>query len=131
VKLHEVEVSETVCRLLYRNRLAEVTWEALSVVSLVLSGAWHVGRNVQQFGYRWIRPGLPNYGSPIAMGDKNARSILLSKYALGGSHIIFQGRLRLLDNADVVAVLDKNVVNAFPAGRIRPGAVNRGRHVDI
>jgi hypothetical protein len=30
-----------------------------------------------------------------------------------------------LHDADVVAVLDKNVVNAFPAGSIGPGAVNQ------
>ena len=59
------------------------------------------------------------------MSDKNARSILLSKDALRGSHIFFKGRLRFLDDADVVAILDQNVVNAFPAGTICPGAVNQ------
>src|SRR6266478_4136342 len=37
MKLRGVEVSETVCRLLYRSRLAEVTWESFSIVSLILS----------------------------------------------------------------------------------------------
>src|SRR6266478_6603681 len=46
----DFEVRETVCRLLYRTRLAEVTWEALSVVRLVLSSVWHVGRDVHQTG---------------------------------------------------------------------------------
>src|SRR6266478_9540803 len=46
MKLRGVEVSETVCRLFYRSRLAQVTWEAFSVVSLVLSIIWHVGRDV-------------------------------------------------------------------------------------
>src|ERR1700745_3723485 len=32
-KLRGVEVSETVCCLLYCSRLAEITWESLSVVS--------------------------------------------------------------------------------------------------
>jgi hypothetical protein len=59
------------------------------------------------------------------MSDKNARSILLSKDALGGSNIIFKGCLWFLDDADVVAIFDKDVVNAFPAGTIRPGAVNQ------
>ena len=31
----------------------------------------------------------------------------------------------LLDDADVVTILDKNVVNAFPAGTICPGTVNQ------
>jgi hypothetical protein len=30
-----------------------------------------------------------------------------------------------LDEADVVAILDKNVVDVFPARTIRPGAVNQ------
>src|SRR5205807_3972318 len=94
MKLRGVEVSETVCRLLYRSRLAEVAWEALSVVSLVLSSIRHVGRHVHQSDNRWIRPGFSNYRSPIAMSDKNARSILLSKRALRGSHILLKGSLR-------------------------------------
>jgi hypothetical protein len=44
MKLCGVEVSETVCRLLYCSRFAEVTWEALSVVSLIFSSVGHVGR---------------------------------------------------------------------------------------
>jgi hypothetical protein len=47
-----VEVGETVCRLLYRTRLAEVAWEALSVVRLVLASVWHVSRDVHQTGNR-------------------------------------------------------------------------------
>src|SRR5713101_8114517 len=67
MKLRGVEVSETVWSFLYRGRLAEVTWEALSVVSLVLSSVWHVGRDVHQTGNRWIRPRFGDYGSPVAM----------------------------------------------------------------
>src|SRR6202030_1326652 len=36
MKLSRVEVSETVRRLLYRSRFAEVTWEALSEIRLIL-----------------------------------------------------------------------------------------------
>ena len=76
MKLRGVKVREAVCCFLYRSRLAEVTWEALSVVSLILSSIWHVGRDVHQTGNRWIRPRFGNYCSPIAVSDKNARSIL-------------------------------------------------------
>src|ERR1700688_2464903 len=130
LKLRRIEVSETICRLLYRTRLAEIAWEALAVVRLVLSGVWHVGRDVHQTGNRWIRPCFGDYGSPIAMSDKNARSILLSKDAIRGRYIIFKGRLRLLDDADVVAILDKNVVNTFPAGTICPGTVDQNNVPD-
>src|SRR6202158_3103551 len=61
MKLRGVEVRETVCRLLYRTRLAEVAWEALAVVGLILSGIGHVGRDVHQSGNRWIRSGFGNY----------------------------------------------------------------------
>src|SRR5713226_5194841 len=46
MKLRGVEVSETVCRLLDRARFAEVTWETLSVIRLILSSVRHVGRDV-------------------------------------------------------------------------------------
>jgi hypothetical protein len=64
------------------------------------------------------------------MSHKNARSILLSKDAFRSSHIFFEGCLRLLDDADVIAIFDKNVVNAFPARDIRPGAVDRNNILD-
>src|SRR6266478_7643021 len=125
MKLRWVEVSETVCCLLYRTRLAEVTWEALSVVRLVLSSVWHVSRDVHQTRNRWICPRFRNYGSPVAVSNQNARPVLLSKDALGGSHVVSKRRFGLLDDADVVAILDKDVVNTFPARTIRPSAVNQ------
>src|SRR5205809_3133642 len=56
MKLRGVEVSETVCRLLYRARLAEVTWETFSVDGLILSRIRHVRRDVDQTRNRWICP---------------------------------------------------------------------------
>src|SRR5437899_6835621 len=125
MKLRGVEVSEAVCRFLYRSRLAEVTWETLSVVALILSRIRHVGRDVDQTGNRWICPGLGNYCSPIAVSNQNAGSILLSKDALCGRDIFFKGGLRFLNDADVVAILNQNIVNALPARTICPGAVNQ------
>jgi hypothetical protein len=46
MELRGVEVRKTICRLLYRARLAEVTREALAIVGFVLSSVWHVRRNV-------------------------------------------------------------------------------------
>jgi hypothetical protein len=60
MKLCGVEVSETVCRLLYRT-IAEVTWEALSVVSLIFSSVWHMRRDVHQSSDGCIRPRFSNY----------------------------------------------------------------------
>src|SRR5262245_39240931 len=121
MKLRGVDVSETVRRLLYRIRLAKITRKALCVISLSLSSIWHVGRDVDQSGNRRMGPRFSNDGSPITMSDKNARSILLIKDALRGDDVFSKGCLRFLDDADVVAILDKNVVNALPARTIRPG----------
>jgi len=59
------------------------------------------------------------------MSDKNAWSILQSEGALGGGDVVFKGGFRLLDDADVVAVFDEDVVDALPARTIRPSAVDR------
>src|SRR5882762_4496391 len=48
MKLRWIEVRETVGGLLYRARLAEIAWEALSVVRFVLSSIGHVGCDVHQ-----------------------------------------------------------------------------------
>src|ERR1700686_5049030 len=125
MKLRGVEVRETVCRLLYCSRLAKVTREAFSVVSLILSSVWHVGCDVHQSGDRWIRARLGNHGSPVAVTDKNARPVLLTENALRTGHVLFKGCLRLLHDAYVIAVLDQNVVNAFPSGTICPCTVNQ------
>ena len=58
------------------------------------------------------------------MRDENARSILLSNNPLGRGDIFFKGGLRFLNDADVVAILDKVVVNAPLAGTVRPGTVD-------
>jgi len=48
MKLRGIEVRETVGGLLYSTRLAEVTWEALSVARFIFYNVWHVGRDVHQ-----------------------------------------------------------------------------------
>src|SRR5271155_2491771 len=116
MKLLWVEVSEAVRRLLYCVGLAEVAGETLSVVRLILACIRHVGSDVHQAGNRRVCPRFGDYGSAVAVSDQNARSILERKDALCGGDIFLEGRLRLLDDADVVAILDKNIVDAFPAG---------------
>src|SRR5271154_954769 len=125
VKLRRVDICETVGRCLYGARFGEVARKALSVVGLFLAGVWHVSGDVDQPNDGWIISGFGDYGASVAVRDKNARSVLKSKDALCGNHIILKGCLRLLNDADVVAILDKNVVHASPARTIRPGAVNQ------
>src|SRR5258705_8310754 len=90
MELGGIEVRETICRLLYRTRLAEVTREALSVVRFVLSSVWHVRCDIHQSGNRWIRARFCNYGSPIAVRDKDARSVLQCEDTLHGTYIVLE-----------------------------------------
>src|SRR5258706_3290085 len=124
MKLRGVQVGEAVSRLLYSSRLAEVAWKKLSGVSLVLSGIRHVCGDVHQTRDRWIRPRFGNYRPSVAVSDKNAGSILLGKDALRCGDIILERGLRLLNDGDVVAIFDKNLVNAFPAKAICPVAMH-------
>src|SRR5580700_2274772 len=124
VKLSGIQISEAVRRLLYRGGLAEVGGKALSIISLVFVVVWHVGCDVHQTNNNGIVPGFRDYRSPIAMSYKNTRTVLLSQDASCRGYIFFKRRLRLLYDADVIAVLDKNVVDAFPPRSVGPGAVN-------
>ena len=124
MKLRGIQVCETVCRLLYRSRRAEVTWETLSIVGLILSRIWHVGRDVDQSDNGRIRSRFGDDGAAITVSHKNAWSILQSEDALRRRHIFFERCLRLLDYTYLVTILDENVVNAFPTRTICPSTVN-------
>src|SRR5205807_109752 len=108
MKLRGIEVSETVCGLLYRSRLAEVTWKSLSIVSLILSRIRHMGRNVDQAGNRWIRSRFGDDGAAITVSHQNARSIFQSEDALRRRHIFLKGCLRLLDDTYLVTILGED-----------------------
>src|SRR6202035_2671630 len=99
--------------------------EALSVVRFVFSSVWHVRCNVHQPRNGWIRARFRNYGTPIAVCDKDARSVLECEDAFHSGHIIVEGSLRLLDDADVEVISDKVVVNALPTRTVRPGTVDQ------
>src|SRR5437667_353477 len=71
MKLRRVEISETVCRLLYCARLAEVAGKALSNVGLIFSRIWHMCRDIDQSGNRWIRSRFGDYGAAITVGHQN------------------------------------------------------------
>jgi len=58
MKLRGIQVSEAIYCLLYSTRLAEVTWEALSIVRLVLSGG---GRTDKTLKLEFVRI-LPTAG---------------------------------------------------------------------
>jgi hypothetical protein len=50
---------------------------------------------------------------------------LQSNNPLRGGDVFLEGSLRLLNDADVEAILHKNVVNASPARTVCPRAVNQ------
>src|SRR5580698_353619 len=123
-KLCGIQISEAVCRLLYCGGLTEVTGKAPSIVSLIFASVWHVGRDVHQTNNNGIIPRFCDYRSAIAMSHKNAGTVLLSKDTPCRGHIFFKRRLGFLYDAYVISVLDKNVVDAFPARSVGPCSVN-------
>ena len=64
------------------------------------------------------------------MRDKNARPVLEGEHAFRCGDVLLECGLRLLHHADVVTVLDENIVDAAPAGTIGPGAVNENNIVN-
>jgi hypothetical protein len=89
-----------------------------------------VGGDVHQAGDRWAVSRFGNDRSPIAVSNKNARPVFLSKDSLRSGDICLERRLRLLDDTDSVAILDKDVVNALPARTICPRTVNQNNISD-
>src|SRR5580704_10613266 len=130
MKLCRVDVCETVRCFLYGARLGQIARKAISVLGLFLTGIRHVGRDIHQADDRWIVARFGNDGSSIAMGDKNAWSILQSEDTFGGGNIVFKGRFGLLNDAYLETVFDKDVVNAFPAGTICPSSMHQNNILD-
>jgi len=93
------------------------------VFRLFLSYIRHVGGDVDQANDGWVISCFRDYGTTIAMSNKKARSVLQSYNAFGGGDVILEGRFRLLNHAYIEMVLNKNVINLFPARAICPGAV--------
>ncbi len=59
------------------------------------------------------------------MADKNGWPVLSFKSAFGDSYVTFQGYRRILNDADVVAVLFKDLVHALPARAVHKTAMNQ------
>ena len=64
------------------------------------------------------------------MRDKDAGSVLQCEDTLHGGHIVLEGRLRFLDDTDVVAVVNKIGVHTFPTGAICPGSMHQNNFPD-
>jgi hypothetical protein len=68
-----------------------------------------------QGGNGWVRARFRNHGSAIAVSDEDARSVLECKHAPRCRHILLKGGLWLLNDADIEAILDENVLDVLPA----------------
>jgi hypothetical protein len=84
-----------------------------------------VSSDVHQAGDRRIRPRFGNDRSSIAVSDKNTQTILESNDALRGGNVFLERRQRLFYDADVKAIFEENVVDAFPSRTICPGTVHQ------
>ena len=114
MKLRGIQVGETVCRLLYRSRRAEVTWETLAIVGLILSRVWHVGRDVDQSDNRRIRSRFGNDGAAITVSHKNAWSILQSEdLGLNDDEVAFYDALA--QNNSAVEAMGKDELKVIAA----------------
>jgi hypothetical protein len=91
MKLGRIEVRETICRFLYR------TWSAEGAFRRPLRSLQRVACALQctPIQQRMDRARFLITAPPIAMRDKDARSVLLGEDTLQGCHIIMEGRLRL------------------------------------
>jgi hypothetical protein len=57
------------------------------------------------------------------MSNEKTGAALLIDHAPGRCYVRLKRSLRLLDDADIVAVLHQDIVSTFPAGAIGPGSV--------
>jgi hypothetical protein len=96
---------------------------AFTVGSLTLACIGHVGRNVDQADDMRVRAGLRDDRATVAMADKDAGAILLSEHTFGCHNIIRERREWFLNQSDFIAILNKDLVNRFPARPIDPGAM--------
>src|ERR1700686_1298359 len=69
--------------------------------------------------------GFSDYRSPVGMANENCRSVLHCKSSLGNCYVVLQRYRRILDDADVIAVLLQDFVNAFPACAVNKTTVNQ------
>src|ERR1700686_408541 len=72
-----------------------------------------------------IVSGFSDYRSPVGVADENCRSVLRCKNALGSRHVVLQRDRRVLDDADVVAVLLQDTVDTFPARAVYKTSMNQ------
>src|SRR6267378_6192248 len=72
-----------------------------------------------------IVSGFSDYCSPVGVADENCRSVLRCKNALGSRHVVLQRYRRVLDDADVIAVLLQDTVDTFPARAVCKTSMNQ------
>ena len=96
MKLRRVDICETVGRFLYGALIWRGRSESAFPSTDSFAGIRHVSRDIHQARNRWIRARFRNHGSPIAMTDKDARSVLECEDTLHGSYIVLERSPRLL-----------------------------------
>src|SRR5207244_10613976 len=65
-----------------------------------------------------------DYRSPIGMANENCRSVLRCKNSPGNCYVVLQRYCRILDDADAVAVLLQDLVDALPASAVNKATVD-------
>jgi len=71
-----------------------------------------------------MRARLGDDGAAVTVRDQDAGRVLQVEDAPGGSDVVLELGLGLLDDADFVPVPNEDVLDTSPAGSIRPGTMH-------
>ena len=82
------------------------------------------GSDIDQSSDLWIVAGLGDHGSAVGVADKNYRTALRGKNALGCGDVVGQRCRRILDDTDGIAVFPEDLVNGLPARTVHKATVN-------
>src|SRR5208337_4758919 len=89
------------------------------------AAVWGKRSNVDQAFDAWVVAGFGDDGAAVRMSHENNGAFLLGDYAFGRGHVVGQRGGRILHDADAIAVLLEDLVDAFPARSIDESAVNQ------
>ena len=93
-------------------------------IFLRLARVRHPARDVDERRHVGMVASLGDHRSAVGVADEDDRIALLADDHLGGGDVVLERDGRVLHDPDLVAVLPQEVVDAPPAGSVRPSAVH-------
>src|SRR5229473_6573010 len=123
-KLRSVEEQITILRRQYRRygragrRILDQRGHGLALVR-------SKGGDIHEPCNPGIVSGFRDHRSSIGVADENCRPVLRCKSSLGSRHVALQRYRGVLDDADIVAVLFQDTVDALPARAVHKSTVDQ------